>query len=49
MNAETRNWAKDSDCADCGQSEAEFKFRGTDRICEGCSVQYSPEDLTPAK
>jgi hypothetical protein len=41
-----RNWAKESDCADCGQSEAGFKFQGTDSICEGCAPQYQPEDLT---
>jgi hypothetical protein len=42
-----RTYAKDSDCADCGQSEAGFKFRGTDSICEGCAPQYQDEDLTP--
>jgi hypothetical protein len=46
MSAAIRNYAKDSDCADCGQSEAEFKFRGSDSICSGCAPQYQDEDLT---
>ena len=46
FEADGRNWAKDSDCADCGQSEASFLFDGEDRICEGCAPQYQPEDLT---
>ena len=45
---DTRNWAKETDCADCGQSEAGFKFQGTDSICAGCAPQYQPEDLEPA-
>lgn len=48
MSAPTRNWAIESDCADCGQSEAEFRFCGGERICEGCAPQYSEEDLTDA-
>lgn len=44
-----RTWAKATDCCDCGQSDAEHLFSGTDPICEGCADQYQPEDLTPAK
>ena len=43
-----RHIAKESDCADCGQSDAEFKFRGEDSICVGCAPQYQSEDLTPS-
>lgn len=43
-----RDWAKDSDCADCGQSEAEFRFQGEDSICAGCVEQYAEEDITPS-
>lgn len=39
-------WAKDSDCADCGASDAEYSFQGGESICKACAPQYSDEDIT---
>jgi hypothetical protein len=40
-----RERATETDCADCGASDARYRFRGNEAICEGCAPQYFDEDL----
>ena len=40
------HYASETDCADCGQPDAGFRFKPTgDAICGGCIDQYEETDV----